>query len=324
MEPDSKKAKFVADWVIGTEYIGPTDSEYREYTVSIAGPLPRLESSECTSPLDLIVPCVELDLDLEVAALDRVVTRIDSPPKSVSMTGPVVDSEPELVVPAKAVSPDKTQPKDARTAMVSKAGSRNVRRSLKLAATSEGKDDGGDGEDPKTLVKISETTVPLRLTKEPRPVAPAKDVLSLASTVQPAQDDGTSSLEAGVTVAAANRPGVTTDKAAATVALPAAVLAKKEARREWAIAMGKRSAGKVRDSTHRPEDQALRTCHLCNQQKSGHMRRHLRLGHRLCNDEIDELLVQWKQMAAGPGKEVANEKALTCPYCRQPHTWTAC
>lgn len=248
------------------------------------------------------------------------VKRIDSPPKFVSMTGPVVHSEPELVVPAKAVLPDKMQPRDARTAMFSKAGSRNVGRSLNLAETSEGKDDGRDGKDPKTLVKMSETTVPLRLTKEPRPVAPAKDVLSLASTVQPAQDDGTSSLEAGVTVAAANRAGVTTDKAAATVALPAAVLAKKEARREWAVAMGKSSAGKVGDSTHRPEDQALRTCHLCNQQKSGHMRRHLRLGHQLCNEEIDELLVRWKQMAAGPAQQVANEKALTCPYCRQPQT----
>ncbi|CAG2221701.1 unnamed protein product [Mytilus edulis] len=132
---------------------------------------------------------------------------------------------------------------------------------------------------------------------------------------QDAQDDGTSSLEAGVTVAAANRAGVTTDKAAATVALPAAVLAKKEARREWAVAMGKSSAGKVRDSTHRPEDQALRTCHLCNQQKSGHMRRHLRLGHQLCNDEIDELLVQWKQMAAGPANPKVSH-ALTAAPCR--------
>lgn len=70
--------------------------------------------------------------------------------------------------------------------------------------------------------------------------------------------------------------------------------------------MGRSTAGKVRDSTHKVEDQALRTCHMCNQQKSGHMWRHLRLGHQLCNEEIDGLLVQWKQMTAGP----ANKKAL--------------
>lgn len=267
-------------------------------------------------------------------------------------------SDSELVVTAKAVLPANVQPKDPRAGMYSKAGSWAVRRSLFLVSTetSEGKGDGRDERDARTVDKnLCEPMVfgemgvrmPLTLTtKEPQSVAPAKDVLSIASIVQPAvahesintatgkqsksgargdvdqdaQDDGTSSPEARVTIAPANRAGNNTDKAAETTQsaaldLPAAALARKQTKHEWVVAMGRSTAGKARDSTHRVEDQALRTCHLCNQ-KSGHMRRHLQQGHQLCNAEIDELLIQWKQMAAGP----ANPKVLICPYCRTVQT----
>ncbi|XP_063414884.1 neurofilament heavy polypeptide-like [Mytilus trossulus] len=100
MEPASHDT-FVANWVLKYSAEFPNEEE-----IAMCVTHPRPEYKECARPLDLMIPCVDVDPEVEAPA--RVVTRVDSPPKSVSTTamqvpsGPVEHSDPELAVHSSA------------------------------------------------------------------------------------------------------------------------------------------------------------------------------------------------------------------------------